>query len=226
MSSVEKRIRGILKKIYLEVFRTRVLMFHHVQSNPDIKRSGCVLDTRKFKEIVRLQKRCVSLREIVNTTRLGLRNRTAITFDDGLADVYSIAYPFLKKLNIPFTVFILTGLLDTEGYLTTNQLIELSRDPLVEIGCHGTQHRILTTCNDAELHEEIKESKVILESIINKPVDFFAYSHGAYDKEIIELVKESGYIGACSVIGLPYAGFYIKRRYEIPRMNIEDATLT
>ena len=50
----------------------------------------------------------------------------ALTFDDGYIDNYTIAYPMLKELGIPFTVYVSTGMPDhqlvlwpyfLEGYL-------------------------------------------------------------------------------------------------------------
>jgi peptidoglycan/xylan/chitin deacetylase (PgdA/CDA1 family) len=35
-----------------------------------------------------------------------------VTFDDGWIDTYTIAYPILKELNIPFSIFIATSLID------------------------------------------------------------------------------------------------------------------
>jgi peptidoglycan/xylan/chitin deacetylase (PgdA/CDA1 family) len=40
----------------------------------------------------------------------------AITFDDGYADVWHQAYPILAKLGCPATLFVTTGVLDTDGF--------------------------------------------------------------------------------------------------------------
>lgn len=47
------------------------------------------------------------------------------TFDDGYVDNYEIAYPILKKHNIPFTVYITTGLPDGHAFLWWYLLEEL-----------------------------------------------------------------------------------------------------
>ena len=45
-------------------------------------------------------------------------NSLMITYDDGYRDNYSIAYHIFKKLGIPATIFIETGLIDRKKYNT------------------------------------------------------------------------------------------------------------
>ncbi|MBU4259989.1 MAG: polysaccharide deacetylase family protein [Proteobacteria bacterium] len=73
--------------------------------------------TRDFeKQIVHLVKnyKVISLDEIVNRikNRRSLRRCVAITFDDGFRDNYEIAYPILKKYNVPATIFLTTGYIE------------------------------------------------------------------------------------------------------------------
>ncbi|MEJ2722054.1 MAG: polysaccharide deacetylase family protein [bacterium] len=55
--------------------------------------------------------RVVSLAEAVGEMRAGgLREHSvALTFDDGCASIYDVAYPLLRKYGVPATVFLLTG---------------------------------------------------------------------------------------------------------------------
>lgn len=49
-------------------------------------------------------------------------NAVAITFDDGYADVYTVALPILKKLNVPAMVFVSTGAVDEKRSIWTNRV--------------------------------------------------------------------------------------------------------
>ena len=74
--------------------------------------------TRDFeKQIVHLARnyRVVSLDEIVDRVknRRPLRRCVAITFDDGFRDNYENAYPILRKYNVPATIFLTTGYIDS-----------------------------------------------------------------------------------------------------------------
>ena len=69
------------------------------------------------KQIVHLAKnyKIISLDEIVHRikNRRPIRRCVAITFDDGFRDNYEIAYPILRKYNVPATIFLTTGYIDS-----------------------------------------------------------------------------------------------------------------
>lgn len=50
------------------------------------------------------------------------KNIAAITVDDGYADVYDIAFPLLKKHQIPATVFLATDFIEYRSWLWSNRL--------------------------------------------------------------------------------------------------------
>lgn len=62
--------------------------------------------------------RPIALRELVAAYREGRTpspRSVAVTFDDGFANNFTVAYPILRRHSVPFTVFVTTGLLDTPG---------------------------------------------------------------------------------------------------------------
>jgi peptidoglycan/xylan/chitin deacetylase (PgdA/CDA1 family) len=54
-----------------------------------------------------------------------LKNRFVLTFDDGYANVYNEAFPLLRDMGIPFTVFVTTGMVDTDRVMW-NDLLEFA----------------------------------------------------------------------------------------------------
>ena len=192
-----------------------------------------------------------------------------VTFDDGYADNYHLAYPILKKYHIPFTIYITTDFPDKKSIvwwyllediilanqsvefeyqdqqfkfncsdimdkhktfteirefilqngkdymedlvncifkkyktdsriysdklaISWEQIIELSKDPLVTIGAHTSSHPALSKISEIEVFLEIINSRNKLESKINKKVEHFAYPFGSkaeYGSREINIVK-------------------------------------
>lgn len=220
-------LKATLKQAYLRLLlhlpNDRIYAFHNVSSHPEVELTARKLDTEKFYDFVLRHGPYVSL------TELGLpgrpAGRSAMTFDDGLADVYTIAYPFLKKQGIPFTAFVLSDKLDQPGYLTTDQVKELAADPLVTIGSHGTSHIRMGQAEKAVQEHELCASKDKLESLLGKPCLYFAYPFGSYRQETLPLVKKAGYSMAYAVKGRPLLPGNHGNPLTIPRLSIDDTTL-
>lgn len=194
-----------------------ILMFHHITSSPKIKRSECMLNTSGFYNFIQCFNNYSSLGSVIAHPQL---KKIAITFDDGLEDLCSIAYPYLKEKGIPFTAFIAVDFLDKPGYISTKQLLELSRDKMVTIGSHGISHASLPNLSTEEKYREIVKSKEVLSEIIGRPIDYFAYSHGLYDDECIKFA--SAYQNGFTVYNRPINHIIKYQKYILPRYNVEN----
>lgn len=98
--------------------RLVVLMYHDILS--DVERSevpALDIDSPSASEFeahmreIRQRYRVLSMRDVVREMQSGgLRKDTVVvTFDDGYESVYSLAYPVLRELDLPATLFVLTG---------------------------------------------------------------------------------------------------------------------
>lgn len=123
-----------------------------------------------------------------------------LTFDDGYEDFYSVVFPILKKYNVKGTVFVINHFLNRHGFLSTEELYELSHSDLVEIGAHTLDHAYLKQASPEYQIRQITESKAQLEEIIGKPVETFAYPYGDFSANTLDFVKEASYSAAVSVI--------------------------
>lgn len=121
-----------------------------------------------------------------------------ISFDDGWAEDYSVAFPILKKYNFIGVFFIYTRPLDRPGFLSWGQVEEMSGAGM-EIEAHTLTHPHLRSLAPDAAAKEIGESKGILENRLHKPVVAFAYPFGEYNAAIIEMVKRAGYECAVTI---------------------------
>lgn len=109
--------------IYLQRNKLQILVYHGI-SDPQETKDYYIPDyfvyRDKFSEqmnFVRKKMRPISLTEavsIMRTERKLPKNSVAITFDDGYMNNFSYALPILKQFNIPATVFLPTGYMDTK----------------------------------------------------------------------------------------------------------------
>ncbi|MEK6279122.1 MAG: polysaccharide deacetylase family protein [Acidobacteriota bacterium] len=124
---------------------------------------------------------------------------TAITFDDGFRDNLTVALPLLEKYQLPMTLFVTAGFVGREGYLSPEELREISQHPLVTIGAHGLWHRHFTRLGVEESLFELTESRRLLSSMIGSRVDLMAWPFGECNEHLEQLSKESGYRASWSV---------------------------
>lgn len=114
-----------------------------------------------------------------------------LTFDDGYRDFYQNAFPILRAHGFHATVFIITGFVGQERYLTWDMIRELDRSGLVEIGAHTVHHPDLTTLANPE--SEIRGCKDALERALGHPVTAFAYPAGKFDARVETAVRAAGF---------------------------------
>lgn len=113
-----------------------------------------------------------------------------LTFDDGYKDVYTNAFPILQKYNIKANIYMISGWINGDVYMTTDMMKEMANSPLIEIGSHTVNHKALASLSDEEIDNELKNSKSDLEVILNKNIDVIAYPTGSYDSRVLNIAKK------------------------------------
>lgn len=141
-----------------------------------------------------------------------------LTFDDGYADFYSVAWPVLRQHQFAAVSYVVSGFLGTPGYITAEQVAELDHAG-IEIGAHTVTHVDLTTVQAAEVGHQVADSKSALEQILNHPVLDFCYPSGRHNAAVVKAVQAAGFDTATTTqFGTAES---TDNRYVWPRVRVE-----
>ncbi|HEY4283172.1 MAG TPA: polysaccharide deacetylase family protein [Chthoniobacterales bacterium] len=151
-----------------------------------------------------------------------------VSFDDGWKSQYEVAWPIMKKLGYPLTLFIYTegvrgGKLGGGEAITWEQLADM-RDNGVDIQAHSATHQDLReghrvfipqeggkkiakklTGEEYEqwLQNEVVGCKQLLEQRLAIKVNCFAVPFGNYNEHVKEIARKVGYEAMFTVYGQP-----------------------
>ena len=143
----------------------------------------------------------MALPEIAARLRSGTalpEHAVAITIDDAALSVYSEAWPRLKALNLPFTLFVSTEPLDLglASYMSWEQLREIAADPLVTIGHHGHAHAHMAWLDPAAQRTDIDKASARFTAELGDVPELFAYPYGEVSLALRQTVAEAGFTAA------------------------------
>jgi peptidoglycan/xylan/chitin deacetylase (PgdA/CDA1 family) len=206
-----------------------ILMYHRVAEQPcRFPVPTWNVTPNKFEEqlsgLVAGGFRAIGLRDLLKTVRLGdsIPRRTfAVTFDDGYENVYLEAWPILKSLQIPATIFLATSYLDSNTPfpfddwpeagaahvtktawrpLTTAQCLEMAESGLIELGAHTHTHADFQG-DPVTFEDDMRACMAVLKDrfgVLEAPFAFpFGKSRLGYEShEFIDAAKRLGILCA------------------------------
>ncbi|WP_198646954.1 polysaccharide deacetylase family protein [Pannonibacter carbonis] len=98
------------------------------------------------------------------------------------------------------------------------------RHPLVEIGAHTATHRALRLLDDAAVETDIGDNKRYLETLLDRPVDWFAYPYGPPSiggTREADIVRKLGFRAAVTTDPGGLFRPHLNAPYLLPRQNAE-----
>lgn len=218
------------------VNQINILLYHQIGNAPNTHTNlDCFCNTKEFNFQMEYLKNSefevISLTEALNlifNNRIIESKYVVLTFDDGCEKFYDTTFPILEKLGFPSTIYPVAGYLGKNAnwgirnnpdlnILSASKLLELNKLG-VEIGAHTMDHVKLTQIKKNEAVKQVSESKFFLEQLLGENIHSFAYPHGDFNKEIIEIVKDSGFSNALTCINNNAKA--AKSVFEIPRKYI------
>jgi peptidoglycan/xylan/chitin deacetylase (PgdA/CDA1 family) len=132
-----------------------------------------------------------------------------LTFDDGFRGVREHALPVLETLQWPFTIFLVSDLIDGQDVWTRVSNPSGRTYPLLNAdeirdmqkrGCsfhsHTRSHASLPSLDDAELASQLVGSRDALSRLLGQEVDYLAYPFGHLDERVEAATRAAGYRAA------------------------------
>ena len=150
-----------------------------------------------------------------------------LTFDDGIADFYTIVYPLLKKYQMTATNNIITSFSDEErpSVLTFDQIKEMKAQGMT-FESHTVSHPDLARSDSSRQESELATSKQVLDKKLHQTTTTIVYPSGRYSDLTMELAENNGYkMGLTTNNGLASLddGLYsLKRLRILPTTTAED----
>ncbi len=187
-----------------------ILQYHHVS---DTTPPSTSISPEKFKAHINWIKEnqvlVLALPDIIKTLQTN-RNFShdkvlAITFDDANRSVCDIAWPILKKHQLPFTLFISTETVekDYQSQCSWSQLKEMSASGLMTPANHSHRHLNMISGEISThpdkwkqaMREDILKAQALIEDKVGNASRLFAYPFGEYNSALSTLVTELGFTG-------------------------------
>lgn len=195
LSKILGSVFYLLSKIFPPAQKGRILCYHRVN---DQENGYLSVPVDAFHEQMRWLSengyRSASLADLLDGK--ADEKSVVISFDDGYEDNYQNAFPIMKSYGFQGIIFLIAKKIGEPSYLKISQIEEMMKSGF-EFGSHTLSHPNLKTLTTDEKRHEIADSKIALEKLFDKPFEFFCYPFGHFDAEAAQIVKESGYRGAC-----------------------------
>lgn len=180
--------------------------------------------------------RSVTLAQFMTQTTERGERIVVITFDDGYADNYTMAFPILRRYGFVATIFLVSDFVNTDQLLPSDLPKITSRSDYAlyqqltweqiqkmvvhnfEFGSHTCTHPCELAALSAEQYwEEIARSRTDIQVKLGCDVVSFCYPRGNLNREVVHAVEKAGY--SCGVVTPPRWGIPLSR-YTLRRIGI------
>ena len=148
-----------------------------------------------------------------------VEKKILITIDDAFSSFYEVAWPYLKKKEIPFILFVSTKAVGKNGYMSWDQIKELEKETNVYIGNHSHAHNYLVDLTNEDFINDIDTSSLIFKEKIGYNPIFFSYPFGEYSALIKEYISKNFKFSFGQHSGVIDIN---KDRHELPRFPINE----
>ncbi len=221
-----------------QVQRVTVLMYHRVGNAENDWEARYAITPQNFaahmRRLAKSGYQAIHIDALVDWLESGIplpAKAFLLTFDDGFRGVRDHALPVLEELGWPCTVFLVSDLIGAEDEWTRASNPSGTTYPLlnaeeihdmqgrgVSFHSHTRSHASLPTLDDAQLADQLQNSRQALAALLNQKVDYIAYPFGHLDARVETATRAAGYRAAFST----QPGFNRRdvNRFRIRRLDV------
>ena len=168
------------------------LMYHRFEENkyPSTNIRNKIF-LKHLNEINNLEIEFISFEKFKNIIKTSIDKKyILLTIDDAFESFYVNAWPILKKEKIPFILFVSTREIGKYGYMTWDQIKEVSENNLVTIGNHSHSHEYLVDWKRNKIKLDLETSIKIFKNKLGYSPKIFSYPFGEYSTELKKIVSD------------------------------------
>ena len=147
------------------------------------------------------------------------QKKILLTIDDAFQSFYDVAWPYLKKNEIPFVLFVSTKPIGNNGYMTWDQLKEINNESFAIIGHHSHSHEYLIRKNNHEFVKDIEQANIIFKEQIGYIPSLFSYPFGEYSEFMRNYISENFDFAFGQHSGVIDVN---KEKFQLPRFPINE----
>ena len=142
-----------------------------------------------------------------------------LTVDDAFQSFYDNAWPYLKKNQIPFILFVSTEPVGNNGYMNWDQIKEIESSEFGVIGHHSHSHDYLIDKSEEVFLNDIKTSNLIFKEKLGYIPTLFSYPFGEYSGFMKDYISQNFKIAFGQHSGIIDTN---KNKFELPRFPINE----
>ncbi len=147
------------------------------------------------------------------------QKKILLTVDDAFKSFYDFAWPFLKKNEIPFILFVSTEPVGNNGYMTWDQINEVNKESFAVIGHHSHSHEYLIEKSNQDFIEDIEKANLIFKDKLGYIPELFSYPFGEYSEFMRNYISENFTLAFGQHSGVIDIN---KEKFQLPRFPINE----
>lgn len=114
-----------------------------------------------------------------------------LTFDDGWSGSFEIGVPEIRRMGWKATFYVTRDFIGREAFCDDHMLKDAAAEGM-EIGVHGTTHRMLSGCSHREAVEEFQSCKSYLEDLLGVPIVHASLPGGDLNRTVLAAARDAG----------------------------------